>query len=134
VDFRTPVGTKVKAPFAGVITRKNWAWRANGNCLELEESGGKRRRALFLHLAELPRDIKVGDRFGVGQVLAESGNTGKSFAPHLHYQLMTQEDRVLDPFETHRTYRRALPAQHRSALDAEVRRLDGLMAAPVAGT
>ncbi len=87
VDFKTAVGTPVKAPFTGVVRRKNWNFRFNGNCVELEEVGGKRRRALFLHLDELPRSLKVGDRFAVGSMLGRSGNTGRSFAPHLHYQL-----------------------------------------------
>lgn len=133
VDFRAPVGTKVKAPFAGVVKRKNWNWRSNGNSIELEETGGKHRRALFLHLAELPKSLNAGDRIGVGQVLADSGNTGHSFAPHLHYQLMTQDDRVLDPFEEHRTFRRALTAAQRAGFEAEVRRLDGLLGTTVAG-
>lgn len=133
VDFRTPVGTPVKAPFNGVVRRKNWNWRVNGNAIELEELGGKGRRALFLHLAELPKSLKVGTHFKVGQVIADSGNTGRSFAPHLHYQLMAQDDRVLDPFEQHRTYRRSLSKAHRAAFDAEVRRLDELLSTPVAG-
>ncbi len=133
VDFRAPVGTKVKAPFTGVVKRKNWNWKSNGNSIELEEVGGKHRRALFLHLAELPKSLDAGDRFTVGQVLADSGNTGRSFAPHLHYQLMTADDRVLDPFEEHRTYRRALSTAQRPGFESEVRRLDGLLGTTVAG-
>jgi murein DD-endopeptidase MepM/ murein hydrolase activator NlpD len=133
VDFKAAVGTPVKAPFTGVVKRKNWNFSSNGNCLELEELGGKRRRALFLHLSELPRELKPGTRFSAGQVIAASGNSGRSFAPHLHYQLMTQDDRVLDPFDSHRTFRRSLPEDQRAALDAEVRRLDSLLSPPVAG-
>ncbi len=133
VDFKAAVGTPVKAPFTGVVKRKNWNFSSNGNCIELEELGGKRRRALFLHLSELSRDLKPGTRFSAGQVIAASGNSGRSFAPHLHYQLMTQDDRVLDPFDSHRTFRRSLPEDQRAALDAEVRRLDSLLSPPVAG-
>jgi murein DD-endopeptidase len=133
VDFKAPVGTPVKAPFTGVVKRKNWNFSSNGNCLELEETSGKRRRALFLHLSELPRELKPGTRFGAGQVIAASGNSGRSFAPHLHYQLMTQDDRVLDPFDSHRTFRRSLPEDQRGALEAEIRRLDSLLSPPVAG-
>ncbi|WP_224246110.1 M23 family metallopeptidase [Hyalangium gracile] len=133
VDFKAPVGTPVKAPFTGVVKRKNWNFSSNGNCIELEELGGKRRRALFLHLSELPKSLKAGARFSLGQVIAESGNSGRSYAPHLHYQLMTQDDRVIDPFESHRTYRRTLDADRRSALDAEIRRMDSLLSPPVAG-
>ncbi|MCP3166538.1 peptidoglycan DD-metalloendopeptidase family protein [Myxococcus qinghaiensis] len=133
VDFRTPVGTPVKAPFAGVVKRKNWNWGSNGNCLELVESGGRGRRALFLHLDEVGKDIHPGTRFNVGQVIGRSGNTGRSFAPHLHYQLMTQDDRVLDPFDQHKTYRRTMAASHKTGFDDEVRRLEGLLGTSVAG-
>jgi murein DD-endopeptidase MepM/ murein hydrolase activator NlpD len=132
VDFKAPVGTPVKAPFTGVVKRKNWNFGSNGNCLELEELGGKRRRALFLHLSELPRTLKPGSRFSAGQVIAASGNSGRSFAPHLHYQLMTQDDRVLDPFDSHRTFRRSLPESQRTELEAEIRRLDSLLNPAVA--
>ena len=39
VDFKTPVGTPVKATFDGTITRKNWFFRGNGNSLEVTEAG-----------------------------------------------------------------------------------------------
>ncbi|ADO71857.1 M23 family metallopeptidase [Stigmatella aurantiaca] len=133
VDFKAPVGTPVKAPFAGVVKRKNWNFGSNGNCVELEELGGKRRRALFLHLSELSRGLSPGTRFSAGQVIAASGNSGRSFAPHLHYQLMTQDDRVIDPFDSHRTFRRSLPAEQRGALEAEIRRMDSLLNPSVAG-
>ncbi|RKH54294.1 peptidoglycan DD-metalloendopeptidase family protein [Corallococcus aberystwythensis] len=133
VDFRAPVGTTVRAPFAGVVKRKNWNFGSNGNCIELVESGGKGRRALFLHLAELPKSVQPGMRVSAGQVLAQSGNTGHSFAPHLHYQLMLGENRVLDPFDQHKTYRASLAAAHKGAFDTEVQRLDGLLGTPVAG-
>ncbi|HTP28813.1 MAG TPA: M23 family metallopeptidase, partial [Anaeromyxobacteraceae bacterium] len=49
VDFKTPVGTPVRAPFDGQILRRNWNFGANGNCLEvLDLASG--RHAIFLHL------------------------------------------------------------------------------------
>lgn len=126
VDFKAPVGTAVKATFDGKITRKNWNWRSNGNCLEVTEHSG-RRRALFLHLSELPKDLKVGQAVKAGQKIAESGNSGHSFAPHLHYQLMAGKDKVLDPFDGGSNTRRNLPPEQRAAFDAEVQRLDGLL-------
>jgi murein DD-endopeptidase len=133
VDFKTPVGSPVKAPFTGVVKRKNWNFSGNGNCVEFEELGGKRRRALLLHLSELPRSLQPGARFSLGQLIAHSGNSGHSFAPHLHYQLMSQDDRVIDPFESHRTTRRALSSEQHPSLDAEIRRLDSLLSPPLAG-
>ncbi|HUB06761.1 MAG TPA: M23 family metallopeptidase, partial [Myxococcales bacterium] len=75
VDFKTPVGTKVLSPVDGTIVRRNWHWRANGNCLELadRESG---RHVIFLHLEEVPRDMQPGRAVHKGEEVALSGNTG----------------------------------------------------------
>lgn len=122
VDFKAPVGTPVRATFDGVISRKNWNFRGNGNSLELEESGGKARTAMYLHLSELPASIKPGDRVKRGQVIAKSGNTGHSFAPHLHYQL-SQGGKVIDPFQSHSTSRGTLPAADRANFEAAMTKL-----------
>ncbi len=126
VDFKTPVGTPVKAPFDGVIARKNWNFRGNGNSVELEEVGGAGRTALFLHLAELPKSLAVGQRLKRGEVFAKSGNTGRSFAPHLHYQLM-KGDKVLDPFEAHRTGRGSLAAADKASFEAKKKELEATL-------
>jgi murein DD-endopeptidase len=130
VDFKTPVGTPVKATFDGVITRKNWNFRANGNSLEIDEAGGQHRTAMFLHLAELPKTVQPGQRVKKGEVLAKSGNTGRSFAPHLHYQLL-RGDKVIDPFTSHPTERASLPAADKPGFEAEVVRLRQLLPAEV---
>lgn len=116
VDFKTPVGTPVRVTFDGVISRKNWNFKGNGNSLEVEEAGGQRRTALYLHLSELPKSVQPGQRVKKGDVIAASGNSGRSFAPHLHYQLMRGGD-VLDPFDSHATRRASLPAAERPAFE-----------------
>jgi murein DD-endopeptidase MepM/ murein hydrolase activator NlpD len=131
VDFKTPVGTKVVAPFDGTIERKNWKPGANGNSLELRESGGRHRIALFLHLSETAPEAKVGAQISRGSVIAQSGNTGHSFAPHLHYQLEASDGTVLDPFASHETLRRALPDAQKAAFEAEVKKLDALLDLPL---
>jgi murein DD-endopeptidase len=132
VDFKVREGTPVRATFDGVVTRRNWNFRGNGNSIELTDASG-RRKALFLHLSELPGNVRVGARFRKGEVIAQSGNSGHSFAPHLHYQLMAGETKVLDPFDVHRTYRRRLAEAGRAPFDAEVRRLETLLSAQHAG-
>lgn len=128
VDFKTPVGSKVRATFAATVTRKNWHWKANGNCLELTEAGAPFRKALYLHLSELPKSLAVGHPFARGEVIADSGNTGHSFAPHLHYQLMAgNSERVLDPFEAQESFRRSLPASQKPALDAKIGKWEALL-------
>ncbi len=128
VDFKTSVGTPVKATFDGTILRKNWHFRGNGNSLEIQETGGKGRIAQFLHLSELPKSVVARQKVKKGDVIAKSGNTGHSFAPHLHYQLMMGE-KVIDPFESHQTFKKSVEPTEKVKLDAEVTRLKGLIGA-----
>jgi murein DD-endopeptidase len=120
VDFKTPVGSPVKGTFDGSVTRKNWFFHGNGNSLEVTETASPHRKALFLHLSELPKSLTVGTRVGRGEVIARSGNTGHSFAPHLHYQLESADGRVLDPFQEQETRRIALPDNERPAFNTSV--------------
>lgn len=96
MDFQAPTGTEVLAPVAGKVTRTNWNHAANGNCIEIAFADGV--VAKFLHLSE--NKVQPGDAVEAGQVIALSGNTGRSFGPHLHYQL-NQGSKVLDPREYH---------------------------------
>ena len=123
----------MRATFDGTVLRKNWNFRGNGNSIELQESGGQGRTALFLHLSEVPKSLVGGQRVKRGEVIAKSGNTGHSFAPHLHYQLMTGE-KVIDPFTSHKTTRVSLPAAERPAFEKRMSELKALIpAAELAG-
>jgi murein DD-endopeptidase len=125
VDFKTPVGTPVHATFAGVVKRRNWNFHGNGNCLEIEDAKG--RRSMFLHLSEIEPAVRPGVRVKPGQLVAHSGNTGRSTAPHLHYQLMSAGDRVMDPFDVHATKRLSLNGEALAGFRTERARLDGLL-------
>jgi murein DD-endopeptidase MepM/ murein hydrolase activator NlpD len=128
VDFKTPVGSNVKATFDGTITRKNWNFRGNGNSIEVAEAGGQGRTVMFLHLSELPKTLGAGQRVKKGEIIAKSGNTGHSFAPHLHYQLM-QGDKVIDPFVSQKITRQSLPSADLAAFQAELARFRALLPA-----
>ena len=128
VDFKTPMGTPVKAPFEATVTKKNWNWKGNGNDIELHESGGKGWTVIFLHLSE-PPTIATGAHVSRGEVVGKSGNTGHSFAPHLHYQLMSGM-KVLDPFAVQETTRKKLSEAAKKPFAAEVARLDHLLDLP----
>jgi len=123
VDFRTPVGTPVYAPFDGTVERRNWNFSGNGNCLDLSDPATG-RHAIFLHLDVLPKAMAAGRAVKKGEPIAESGNSGHSTAPHLHYQLEDSAGTVLDPFKVHATTRAALPAADRAAFDAARAKLD----------
>ncbi|MCA9538174.1 MAG: M23 family metallopeptidase, partial [Myxococcales bacterium] len=124
MDFKTPVGTPIHAPRAGRVDKTNWNWQFNGNSVELHLDDGV--VAKFLHMSA--NHVKPGDHVTKGQVIGLTGNTGRSTAPHLHYQL-ERGDRILDPLEYHQTVRRKMPAAAMADFTREVQRLDGLFAA-----
>ena len=126
MDFKAPVGTEVRVPRAGVVTRANWNWGANGNCIEVRYDDGV--LAKFLHLSE--NRAKAGDRVAAGQVIALTGNTGRSTAPHLHYQL-DRNEKTLDPIDYHGTVRRSLNAEQVAALRRDVSSFESMLAEPV---
>jgi murein DD-endopeptidase MepM/ murein hydrolase activator NlpD len=76
-------------------------------------------------LSEPPASA-LGARVSRGEVVGKSGNTGHSFAPHLHYQLMSGQ-KILDPFTVQETSRKKLSEKEKTAFSAEIVRLDHLL-------
>lgn len=82
-DFAVPIGTKVLAPGDGVValvTNHRYA----GRYIVIDHGGKYRTR--FLHLSKAL--VSKGQRVTRGQVIALSGNTGRTTGPHLHYEFM----------------------------------------------
>jgi len=123
MDFKVPEGGRVVTPRAGTVTRTDWNWANNGNCVEVRWADGT--TAKFLHLSET--SVKPGQRVGAGATVGKSGNTGHSTAPHLHYEL-EKAGRTLDPIDVHGTRRRTLPQADAQRFAQEVTRLDALLA------
>ena len=85
VDFAVPVGTNVLAVADGVITNANWG-KAYGIQI-VQEIGlhSKKQYCIYAHLSKTL--VKPGDKVKKGQQIGESGNTGNSTGPHLHFEL-----------------------------------------------
>ncbi|WNN93665.1 tape measure protein [Arthrobacter phage CallinAllBarbz] len=84
IDFAVPTGTPVRAAMAGTVIRAAWNAVAgrSGIGMLLRHEGG--RNTYYGHLSSLV--AKVGDFVRQGQVIAKSGNTGRSTGPHLHFE------------------------------------------------
>lgn len=92
VDLAAPVGTKVRAPAPGVVVLAEADVPLSGTLLILDHGHGL--SSSFLHLDKLK--VKVGDEVKAGQVIATSGNTGRSTGPHLDWRMNLLDTRV-DP-------------------------------------
>jgi len=106
MDFKMPVGSPVYASTNGTVRRTNWATKYNGYCIEISVSG-KSHTTKFLHLKEVL--VKRGQKVKIGDLIAKSGNTGRSTAPHLHYQVNRGvKGKVLNPLHFHKTITKTL--------------------------
>jgi murein DD-endopeptidase MepM/ murein hydrolase activator NlpD len=81
VDFAVPTGTDVLAVADGKIENANWG-SAYGTQLVCKIDGGW---VIYAHLSKAL--VKAGDKVTKGQHIGESGNTGNSSGPHLHFEM-----------------------------------------------
>lgn len=111
-DFKAAVGAPVYSSFHGKVTRTNWNRRMNGYCIEIDHPR-EGIRTLYLHLDRV--HVKAGEYVKQGQQIGESGNTGRSFAPHLHYEIQarTGQKKIYNPFalKTYKTFKKKIPAE-----------------------
>lgn len=84
VDFGAPVGTPILAAGDGVISRAS-VMGGYGNVVDVDHDGTWSSR--YAHLSRFASGLKAGDRVTQGQVIAFSGNTGRSTGPHLHFEV-----------------------------------------------
>lgn len=82
MDLKADAGTPVHATASGTVTKAS-VNGSYGNCVEIDH--GFNYTSLYAHLSDIR--VNVGDNVERGDVIATSGNTGKSTAPHLHYEV-----------------------------------------------
>lgn len=82
LDIAVPFGSDVIATAAGTVIFSGQKG-GYGNCVIVSHGNGL--ATLYGHLSQLI--AKTNDKIKVGQVIAKSGNSGRSTGPHLHYEV-----------------------------------------------
>ncbi|MEA3503674.1 MAG: M23 family metallopeptidase [Bacteroidota bacterium] len=83
VDFSAPSGTPIYATGDGVVKRVKRSHRGYGNKIIIDN--GFNYITIFAHLKSF--NVKRNEKVKRGQIIGYVGNTGKSTAPHLHYEI-----------------------------------------------
>lgn len=83
VDLRLKVGTPVYAAFDGIVRVIGYQRRGFGRYLVIRHANGL--ETVYAHL--LKTFFTVGDEVQAGDVIGNGGNSGRSTAPHLHFEL-----------------------------------------------
>jgi murein DD-endopeptidase MepM/ murein hydrolase activator NlpD len=81
VDFAVPTGTPVLAVADGKIEKASWG-ASYGQQVVQKVPGGW---VIYAHLNAVR--CKPGQTVTKGQIIGESGNTGNSSGPHLHFEM-----------------------------------------------
>jgi len=91
IDIAVAVGTQIRASGGGTVIMAGTD-TAYGLFVLLRHPGGY--ESMYGHASRIL--VREGDEVTAGQVIALSGSTGRSTAPHLHFEIR-REGRSLDP-------------------------------------
>lgn len=92
MDFSAKTGTPIYATGDGVVTRADNRASGYGNHIVIKHGYGY--ETLYAHLSKYK--AKVGQRVKRGDVIGYVGSTGRSEAPHLHYEVH-KNGQVINP-------------------------------------
>ncbi len=124
VDFAMRIGAAVCASREGVVVGLYDDWSAGGpneaytkrvNYILIRHRD--RTLGAYYHLKQNGVKVRIGQKVERGQVIGQSGNSGFSFAPHLHFEVL-----------------KAVNGIRTESLPAKFSTVQGVIVAPVYGT
>jgi murein DD-endopeptidase MepM/ murein hydrolase activator NlpD len=92
IDFAASIGTPVYATADGTVSKVDVKFSGYGKMVEINHGFGYRTR--YAHMHDFA--VKTGQHVKRGDLIGYVGNTGLSTAPHLHYEVFINDQRV-DP-------------------------------------
>ena len=92
IDLLAATGTPVLAGADGVVAKAAKNGKREGSSVTIDHKNGY--VTVYNHLGAIK--VRKGQKVKQGDVIAETGLTGMSFAPHLHYEVW-YNGKVMDP-------------------------------------
>lgn len=92
VDFSAPQGTPIYATGNGKVKKTKKSRRGFGNHITIDHGYGY--ESLYAHMQKYT--VRRGQTVKRGDIIGYVGNTGKSTAPHLHYEVH-KDGRKINP-------------------------------------
>ncbi len=82
MDFRAPTGMQAKVTAPGIVVKAGWNG-GYGRMVEVDHGQGFTTR--YGHLSRIL--VSVGQQLAAGDVIGQTGSSGRSTGPHLHYEV-----------------------------------------------
>lgn len=89
VDFRGPIGAPIKTTAEGKVVFAGWKG-GYGNCVIVEHENDF--QTLYAHLSQIK--VEEGQKIKLGHIIGELGSTGRSTGPHLHYEIIRNNEKI----------------------------------------
>lgn len=104
IDYATPIGSEIRASDGGVVldVEVNCPQQGHlesrcgdgyGNLVIIQHNNGY--VTVYGHLSAT--NVQIGDPVKKNQVIALSGNSGRTTGPHLHFEIRDPSNKKLDP-------------------------------------
>ena len=90
MDFTAPRGTPIYAASDGIVTRADSRSSGYGKHIRIDHGFGY--MTLYAHLSKY--NVRRNQKVKKGDIIGFVGNTGRSQAPHLHYEVIKDNKRL----------------------------------------
>lgn len=90
MDFSAKRGTEIYATGEGKVVEAERSNRGYGNHIIIDHGYGY--QTLYAHMSDF--EVRRGEKVKRGQIIGYIGNTGTSVAPHLHYEVIKDGEKV----------------------------------------
>ena len=90
MDFAASPGTGVYASGDGQVVKVESNYWGYGNVITIDHGYGYKTR--YAHLKKM--EVKKGQKVKRGQLIGTVGSTGKATGPHLHYEVLKNDEAV----------------------------------------
>jgi murein DD-endopeptidase MepM/ murein hydrolase activator NlpD len=90
MDFAAPIGTDVYVTGDGIVEKVETNLRGYGNNIVVNHGFGYKTR--YAHLSAFK--VVLGQKVKRGDIIGEVGSTGLSTGPHLHYEVIKNNETV----------------------------------------
>ncbi len=90
MDFTAPRGTPIYATGDGIVTRADNKSTGYGNHIRIDHGYGY--MSLYAHLYRY--NVRANQKVKRGDLIGYVGSTGRSEAPHLHYEVFKDKERI----------------------------------------
>ena len=92
IDIAAPFGTPIVAAASGEVISVGWL-SGYGNLVKLKHLDG----SITLYAHNNRNLVSHGQKVAQGEQIAEMGSTGHSTGPHLHFEIHSPNQEILNP-------------------------------------